>query len=297
MTEATATEATTSTAATTTATTATTAITEAAVTTTAAVTGEAAQDWTTGISDPLVKSWVTTGGYKDVNSLAQSAFNLEKLIGVPKDRIVKLPSDDNKEAWDKVYTQMGRPETADKYNIPVPEGDSGDFAKVAKGWFHEAGLSESQATKLAELNNAYLTEQMGLQTAASTKEQETQLNLLKAEWGGEFQSKAALVDRAGEAFGMTPEQLASLKATMGPAAAMKFMHNIGSKLGVAANGLVTGESNGFSGTSPEQAKADINTLRNDRAFIAQFNSKDDKTRFDARAKMDRLHKIAYPESA
>ncbi|SOD41327.1 hypothetical protein [Nitrosovibrio sp. Nv4] len=255
-----------------------------------------ATDWTSSIADESVRSWVTAKGFKDPAALAQSALNLEKLTGAPADRIIKLPTDANAAEWDQVYNKLGRPETADKYDIPVPEGDNGEFAKTAKEWFHKAGLSASQARTLAEMNNNYIAELNKAHTEKTQQAHEAEMGRLKTEWGGEYQSRVELVDRAAESFGMSKDQLLALKQTMGPAAAMKFLHNIGAKVAVPANGLVSGEGGGsFGGATPEQAQARISQLRQDKAFISQFNSKDDKTRFDARAEMDRLHRIAYPQ--
>lgn len=269
--------------------TATTAVPQAQPPTTAA------PDWTSGITDEATRSWVTSKGYKDPSALAQSALNLEKLIGAPADRIVKLPTDANAAEWDQVYAKLGRPETADKYDLPIPEGDAGDFAKIAKDWFHKAGLSASMARSVAEQWNGHVSELSKAQTVKMQQEHEAQINGLKNEWGGEYQANTEIVDRAAEAFGMTGEQLTALKGAMGPAAAMKFMHSLGSKVALPANGLVNGERTGsFGGVSPEQARAEIASLKGDKAFSAQYTSKDDKTRFEAREKMNRLHQIAYP---
>ena len=51
------------------------------------------------------------------------------------------------------------PESADKYELPVPEGDTGEFAKAVAPLFHQAGLSAAQAKALAEGWNAMQGEQ------------------------------------------------------------------------------------------------------------------------------------------
>jgi hypothetical protein len=45
------------------------------------------------------------------------------------------------------------------YKIPLPEGDTGEFAKVIAPIFHEAGLSQGQVQKIAEKHNAFIAEQ------------------------------------------------------------------------------------------------------------------------------------------
>ena len=253
--------------------------------------------WIDGITDQPTRDWVAAKGFKDPGTLAQSALNLEKLIGAPADRIVKLPTSADAAEWNEVYAKLGRPETADKYDLPIPEGDTGEFAKIAKEWFHKAGLSASQARMLAEMNNGHIAEMTKAQTAKVQQAHEAEIAGLKTEWGHEYQARTEIVDRAASAFGMTGEQLTALKTAMGPAAAMKFLHNIGTKVAVPTNGMVNSDNrtSGF-GMSPDQAKAEIARLKSDKAFSAQYVAKDDKTRFEAREKMKQLNQIAYPGS-
>lgn len=254
-------------------------------------------DWTSAGLDADTLGYVQNKGWKGPGDSVQSYRNLEKLTGVPADKLIKLPKDDNAEDWNQVYSKLGRPESPDKYDIPLPEGDSGEFAKAARTWFHEAGLSASQARKVAEKWNAHVGEASKAEQAKIEQAHSADVAALKATWGDKYNTNAVLVDRAAEAFGMTEQQLAALKQTMGPAAAMKFLHNIGSKMGVEDSGLVRGDtkSPGF-GVSPEQALAKINEYRRDRSFVERFNSPDPKTRGEARSEMERLHRIAYPDA-
>ena len=130
-----------------------------------------------------------------------------------------------------------------------------------------------------------------------TKENEVQVSTLKAEWGDKYQSNSELVDRAAAVFGVTKDQLDALRVAMGPGAAMKFMHNIGSKIGTEGE-FITGDGQvGFKGMTPEQASNQIARNRADKTFSERFNSHDPKVRAEARAEMDRLHSIAYPVGA
>jgi len=82
---------------------------------------------------------------------------------------------------------------------------------------------------------------------------------------------------------------------MGPGAAMKFLHNIGSKLG-AEGRFVDGEGgNSDPVMSPAQAQAEIQRLMRDKSFVQQWNSTSDpKARQDARALMSKLQQMARP---
>lgn len=247
--------------------------------------------------NPDVKTWTQSKGYKDVESLAQTAWHFEKLHGVPADQLVKLPKAGADPAeWGPIYDRLGRPKDANGYTIPVPEGDDGAFAKTVAPWFHEIGLTQSQAEKLANKWNEHIGGLTKSQTEATQAKHTEEVGKLKAEWGAEFDANAARADRAAAAFGMTVEQLEGLKTAMGPAAAMKFLNNIGMKVANDAE-IVNGDTRtqGFSGMSAETARARIKELMSDRGFAARFNDKDVSSvaRAEARAEMDRLHKIAY----
>lgn len=253
-------------------------------------------DWNSAGLDADTLGYVQNKGWKGVPDALTSYRNLEKLTGVPADKLIKLPKDNNPEEWNQVYSKLGRPESADKYDIPLPEGDNGELAKVARGWFHENGLSVSQARGVAEKFNGYLTEQLTAQQARVNQEHQAQVVSLKGEWGDKYDANSAVVDRAAKAFGMTAEHVLALRNSMGPSAAMKFLYNIGSKIAVEDSELLGGGGTnpGFNGMSVEQAQSRIGELRKDRAFVERFNSPDPKTRQEARAEMQRLHRIAYP---
>jgi hypothetical protein len=251
-----------------------------------------------GFKNPDVKTWVASKGYADPEAVAQSAWHFEKLHGVPPDQLLKLPKVGADAAeWGPVYDKLGRPKDAASYTIPVPDGDDGAFAKTASAWFHETGLTQSQAEKLAAKWNEHIGGLTKTQTETQTAKHTEEVGRLKAEWGPQFDSNSILADRAGAEFGMTTEQLQALKQAMGPAAAMKFLHAIGSKVGSDA-AIIGGDGKtpGFGGMTPAQAQAKIAELQKDKGFAARFNHSDvsSRDRAEAREEMSRLHKIAYP---
>lgn len=247
--------------------------------------------------EPEAHALVTERQWKTPNDVIKSYRNLEKLTGVPAEQIIKLPKGDDPAAWNDIYNRLGRPEKADGYKIPVPEGDSGEFAKMASQWFHDAGLTQAGATKLASKWNEYVASQQQTQADAAKLRDTQEVAALKQEWGADYDRHAGVVDKAAEVFGMTVEQLNALKSAMGPKAAMQFMRNIGSKLGAEDRAFHDGQSsNGFNAMSPEQAQAEIARLQKDKAFAQEFNSSDPRVRSEARQKMARLSVIAAPGS-
>lgn len=254
-------------------------------------------NWQTLGLDAEANTLVTERQWKHPNDVIKSYRNLEKLTGVPADQIIKLPKGDDPKAWNEVYTRLGRPEKADGYKLPVPEGQDGAFAKTAAEWFHEAGVTQAGATRLATKWNEFQAAQQKQYTEQLAARDTEQVNALKSEWGANYDRLAGQVDKAAETFGMKPEQLAALKQVMGPKEAMQFLQKIGSKLGVEDNQFHDGAApQGFNNMSPEQAQAEITRLQKDKLFAQEFNSADPRVKSEARQRMARLSVIAAPGS-
>jgi hypothetical protein len=244
-------------------------------------------DWTTGFNDEL-KGYVQNKGFKDPSSVLDSYRNLEKAIGVPSERLIKLPADQNDPAaMAEVYAKLGRPGKPDDYKIDVPQGQGDDFAKWARGTFHELGLTAPQAEVLSKKWNE-LQAQMGQaqsqsQEATFTQQRES----LKREWGAAYEQNAKVVDKAAQALGIDAQTLDALKSSMGVDKAMKFLHSIGSK--TLEDSFVSGKDGSqFGVMTPEAAKSRISQLRNDPDFSSRYL----RGESNAINEMSRLHEMA-----
>lgn len=240
--------------------------------------------------------YVQNKGWKGPNDLVASYRNLEKLHGVPADQIVRLPGADAKpEDWGQVFTRLGKPAAPDGYQFQLPQGDDGVFAKTAAGWMHEANLTQAQAAKLFEKVTAWAGEQaQGGQASKATDASAQAASLLK-EWGPNHDTNMAVAQRGAKAFGIDEGTIDKLQDALGYDGVMKFMHQLGSKVGNDA-GFVAGDGKGgFEGNvTQEQAVAEIKRLRQDKTFAGRFNSSDPQVRHIARTEMRRLEQIAYP---
>ena len=267
--------------------------------TAAATTTTSAFDWKALNLPPELQNVVDRHQFSDPSMVVKSYGEFEKLHGVPVDRLIKLPSPKeagDPKAWDAVYNKLGRPETADKYVLPVPKGDDGTFANQIKPWLHEAGVTQAGAAKLAERWNSLQEAQANAIKAQQEQRDAAQVQELKLAWGSEYDTRAALVDKAAETFGMTQAQVTALKTTLGPKGAMEFLYNIGAKIGVedAVVPGMGGSTPSFNQMTPDMAKAEISRLKHDRDFARVMTGSDPKAKMDARRELERLHQIAYP---
>lgn len=246
-------------------------------------------DWTSSF-DPDVKGYVQNAGFKDPASVVDAYRNLEKLIGAPKERVLKIPEKPDDSAWNDVYSKLGKPATAKDYKIEVPKGADPAFAEWAKNTFHEVNLTAAQAEKLAAKWNEHMAGTTAAQQSAYQAKAEQEEKGLQKEWGAAFEQNINVAKRAAQAFGLSGEVVDKLEQAMGYAGVMKFMHTLGSKVG--EDSFVTGKGGGsFGAMTPEAARNRISALRQDGDFVRRYTAGE----VSAKEEMAKLHAWAYPE--
>ena len=121
---------------------------------------------------------------KDVQNLARSYVNSQKLIGADK---LPLPANPTDEDLDRIADRLGRPEAASGYEIAVDgsiitEEVAQDFAEMA----HKARLTPKQVVDVLDY---YKDRVQGTVQADADKKHQSQIdasNQLKAEWGSNY---------------------------------------------------------------------------------------------------------------
>lgn len=145
---------------------------------------------------------------------AQQQAQPQDLLGTDEQQqeplIKALPGEDDAEGWGKLWDKLGRPETADGYELPVPEGDSGEFAKAAGAIMHSLGITKSQAQALAAWNNEQITAQQDAYNQQLAQRNTENVASIRKEWGNNFDANLAVANQALSAF-MSPEGIQLLK--------------------------------------------------------------------------------------
>lgn len=117
--------------------------------------------------------------FNSVSSLAKSYLNLERMLSKEK---MPIPTDnDGDEVWDQAYKALGRPETPQGYQ--APEGIDPDAKAATDAIFHEAGLSQRQASKLYARIAKALEDNANNQQQQSTQSIEQAVQALEADFG------------------------------------------------------------------------------------------------------------------
>jgi hypothetical protein len=247
-------------------------------------------DWTSGFA-PEVTSYVLNKGWKAPADILNSYQQLEKHMGTPADKLLRLPDFNkaDKTELDMFYSKIGRPKEPGEYELPVSDSSSKDMVDWAKPVFHEAGLNKAQAKVITEKWNEYAATMVENQKTMAQNKAAQENAELKKEWGQAYEQELGKAKNAAKALGIKPEQIDALEGSLGFANLMKMMSNIGSRIG--EDKFVGGDSS-FSGPlTPSLAKTKIKQLQADKEWTGKYLSGN----VQAKAEMERLMQMAYPE--
>ncbi|MFT4271819.1 MAG: hypothetical protein QM578_12470 [Pantoea sp.] len=167
----------------------------------------------------LIRVYMNEAGAEDLAAGGDGQQQPSSLLGgdgqqqqATEPFLAALPEEGDTEGWSNLYAKLGRPESADGYELPVPEGDSGEFAGAAAGRMFELGISKSQAQGIAEWYNtqqAQAIEQYQQQQAQKNTEN---VAAIRKEWGNNFDANLAVANKAVSVY-LPPEAIAALNET------------------------------------------------------------------------------------
>lgn len=132
--------------------------------------------------------------YKTFEDMARGLVETKRMVG---DR-VKVPGEGaTPEDWDKFFTRLGRPETADGYEftkVELPEAMGFDPADLNsfKEVFHKLGLTKTQADAIQKQYLEQLKAKHDTILSEYDKSVNTQLEALKTRWGADFEANRDL---------------------------------------------------------------------------------------------------------
>lgn len=231
--------------------------------------------WTSTIPENA-RDYVANKGWKSPTDLLTSYQKLESTLGTKRLALPKEGDAASEAEWRK---EIGVPESADKYEVKLPEGAQVDegFLKVAKAWFHEAGLTPKQANALAAKYAEYGANGQKESAEAWNKQSEAELEGVKKEWGKEADANFAAAQRAlragAKAAGLDPVKASeAMEQALGTAAYSKLMAFFGGMTG--EHRFVEGSGTVGSHFTPEAARARMDQLKRDPGWFQKFQAND-----------------------
>lgn len=200
--------------------------------------------WTAPEQKPI-RDTIANKNFADPFALAKSYVELEgqagtlraaaALKGYPADKVNAdgsvVKADENaRKAWNST---MGVPETADKYDIPVPANNPyPQFKTMMQEEFHKAGVPAAMATVIAKGWESVIGKMQADVTAQEDAQSKASLLTLQQEWGSKYQENMALANRARTFFtkevgGMTPDKERQVESVLGTATWLNLLAKIG----------------------------------------------------------------------
>lgn len=219
--------------------------------------------------------------YNDIAKFAEAKLHLERHMGVPEDRLLKLPNADDAQAMGELYNRLGRPESFDKYTLQNPEGLPPlmpEREKKIREEFFNAGLTQAQVDRLWKLQADIGLEDMQSTSVSNAAEMQVAELELKSHWGKEYDNTMAIVQNfIGKEFDdKTLDMLEKTGLDKNPAL-IKVIGDTLRKFNMGGGLAGLGEGNGgranIGGLTPSEALAQIAALRADEKFVSALTDK------------------------
>lgn len=238
--------------------------------------------WTEGLTDEQ-KGLIEVKKFASPGDIIDSYRSLEKYLGAPKDKIIKIPDMKEEGARDEFYNKLGRPTKASEYELPFTEDADDSMKEKLSALLHKAGSSQDSAHTIIEGLNEISKANVEILEAKQKEALDGQEQALKKEWGTKYEENVAMSKKAATGLGIGDEQLKSLEAAMGVDGAMKFLHGIGSK--ISEGSFVQGGKV----SSKQSALEQMTQLKRDGAFMKKVIKGD----YEAKIKWQRLQEEAF----
>lgn len=246
----------------------------------------------------------------DVGALADSYYNAQKLVGLDKAKLLRLPNGpDDADGIAAFNRAVGVPEAADKYAMPdsavkkLPQGQKhneefiGGFRKTA----HGLGISQRQHDGLIDFYMDHAAASNAKAAEAAQAENTRVAAAFKAELGEAHQPTLELahgtIRQLAKDAGVADAFVADLTVealAARPDLARLFAH-IG-KMNQEDRRLAgkDGGSGGGGDFSPTEAKQQIAAKQGDADFMKRYRSKREPGHADAVTEMAALYDMAFP---
>lgn len=270
--------------------------------------GAAAPAWLDGLTDDH-RQFMAAKGFEEPKLAASALIDgwrgAEKLLGVPKEHLVQVPTDPDKlfewDGWDK----LGVPKDADGFKIERP--------KLPDGMAYDEGLEKAvveaavktriHPKQVQALVNTFAANQSAAmeayqaQAATQLSQDKDAINAALKQDGMVPDDALALANQAARALGLMDKvgDISLLDhfamASKGDAAFVKALVNIGKKLG--EDELVGKNTDGFDGAGA--AAAQIARMKADGSAMSALTNKADPQHKEVLRKWQELHKAAAGE--
>lgn len=250
--------------------------------------------WATGVKaeagegeDTSNLDWLKGTKVKDLDSLVKIARDNQKALR--ESGRVKIPGADAKPEEVKAFREaLGVPETAEGYELKLPDGLDGEKYEVdgkILNPLREVALEKNiPAEAFAALGEAFMRNQAEEAVAMATANNEARAAKLK-EWGGAASAKATEFTRGARILGLDKQAVMKIQAGYGVGETMELLSKIGNMAGEDFFHDDGGAAERFGVASLEQAQKQLDDMINNKETAKKIRDGSDPA---LKAKYDRL---------
>jgi hypothetical protein len=154
---------------------------------------------------PEAHEWA--GKYKTPTEAVVGGYHAARFVGVPADRVLKLPEKPDDPAWGDIRARVGwkAPEKPEDYGIAVPEGFPPEYAQTIAATAHKLGVPKDTLLALAAENDKYVQAAMKAQDEQLRTRLGAADEAMKQALGAKYGEVTELTARALANAGLTPE--------------------------------------------------------------------------------------------
>lgn len=245
--------------------------------------------WYEGKADAeTIGHWQNRGwDAKDPATIALEATkahrSAERMIGVPADRLIRLPEKTTDEAgWKEVWGKLGMPGDPKDYDLSAVKDTR--LADTLRAAVTQARLPKDAAAVVATAiaKHAEAVEAERVAVASSKLDQEKAL--LKQNWGDKHDFNLLKAMEGARRLGITAEAVKALEGQIGYSAVMDAMRKIGA---VSSEDVFHDGGGGRNVATMEGAQARLSELQRDVQWGKRLLSGDAETRreFDSLSRL------------
>lgn len=254
-------------------------MTEATTTTTTTTAAATTTPWYAGKApENMVGHWQNRGlPANDPAELAikvsEQYLELEKLRGVPADRLIKLPEANDEAGWKGVWSRLGAPKEAKDYDLSSVKMNGNDadpaLLDAMRAAMFAASIPTEKGLSIVKAAVKFLEDKDKAALAESTAKEADQWAALKKNWGQNENHNTLVADEGARRLGVSPDEVKAMGKVIGIDRVAELFRKIGAGtqeagFRVAPNGA------GGDVTTQEGAKARLQELQEDSEWRGRF---------------------------
>lgn len=225
---------------------------------------------------------------KDVENLARSYVNAQRLIGADK---IPMPVNPTEEDLDKIYSRLGRPDTPQDYQIAadgnvITEERAAEYADIA----HNLRLTPAQAQGVLEYYRSAVQNDLDSSAQANEAAIEQSMSQLQSEWGAKYESNIEAAQKAVDQFeagNIMELQLADGSKLGNHPDVIRAFARVAEFRQSATSEDTISEGASSLAMTPQQAQAEIDAIMNDKTH-AYWDTKNAMGRQQAVSRVQEL---------